>query len=55
MNLKTQKILALLVLAVGVLLLVYMVTVESEPGLLPLALIAAGVALYALARRRASA
>jgi hypothetical protein len=37
---------------IGAALLVYMVVVEDEPGALPLALIAAGVAWFLLARSR---
>ena len=39
---KLQAILAAVVLALGLLLLGYMVTVEGEPGALPLALVFAG-------------
>lgn len=42
----------LVLLALGGLLLVYMVLVESEPGAVPLALIATGGVWYAVARRR---
>jgi hypothetical protein len=38
--------------AVGLALLVYMVTVESEPGAIPLLLVVAGVTWYFVARRR---
>ena len=42
---------ALALTLVGVLLLGYMVTVEGEPGLLPLVLTVAGVAWFLVARR----
>ncbi|MGV3484012.1 MAG: hypothetical protein ACO1RT_06325 [Planctomycetaceae bacterium] len=41
-----------LVILVGVALLAYMVTVESEPGLIPLLLIASGTTWYLVARAR---
>jgi hypothetical protein len=41
------------VVAVGLTLLVYMVTVESEPGAIPLLLVVAGATWYFVARRRA--
>jgi hypothetical protein len=39
----------------GVALLAYMIVVEDEPGALPLALIAAGVAWFLVARLRVRA
>ncbi len=44
--------LSALLLGVGLLLLAFMVTVESEPGALPLALILAGAVWHVAARRR---
>ena len=41
-----------LVILLGIALLVYMVTVESEPGLIPLLLIASGTTWYLVARAR---
>jgi hypothetical protein len=46
-----QGWMALALTLVGVLLLGYMVTVEGEPGLLPLVLTVAGVAWFLVARR----
>ena len=37
---------------IGALLMGYMITVEGEPGLLPLALVVGGLSGLALARRR---
>ena len=42
----------ILSIAVGVVLLAYMVVVEDEPGALPLALVVGGLAWLFLARRR---
>jgi hypothetical protein len=47
-----QNIFSLITIAVGLILLVYMITVEDEPGALPLFLIVAGAAWYAWNRRR---
>jgi hypothetical protein len=44
--------LSLLVVALGVALLIYMITVEDEPGALPLALIVGGIAWLVIARVR---
>ena len=38
--------------AIGAALLVYMIAVESEPGLLPLVLVFGGLAAWVVARRR---
>lgn len=51
-RLRLQSLLSLLVVALGAVLLVYMVVVESEPGALPLGLLAAGIAWYASTRIR---
>lgn len=52
MKLKTQKTASLLILGIGLVLLVYMVTVEGEPGALPLLLILLGGGWYAITRLR---
>ncbi len=39
-----QLIISVVILIIGVLLLVYMILVESEPGALPLALVLGGLA-----------
>ena len=53
MRVATQKRIALGVTLVSIALMVYMVTVESEPGALPLALIVGGLIWYFVARARA--
>lgn len=50
-----QAVLSALTVVLGVALLVYMVTVESEPGAIPLLLIAAGTGWFLVIRRRARA
>ena len=51
-RMQVQGRLSLGVLVVGFLLLVYMITVEDEPGALPLLLIVAGSAGYCISRYR---
>jgi hypothetical protein len=46
-----QKYLSLATLALGLLLLAYMIPVEGEPGAIPLALVAVG-AVWSYAARR---
>lgn len=46
---KIQKTISLVMTALGLALLVMMVTTEGEPGALPLGLVLAGVAGYATA------
>jgi hypothetical protein len=41
-----------LLIAIGLALLAYMIVVESEPGLVPLLLIGAGIGWYLAARAR---
>lgn len=41
-KLKTHKLLSILITAIGILLMIYMITVESEPGAIPLLLILLG-------------
>ena len=47
-----HTILPLGLVAIGAALMTYMIAVESEPGLLPLALVAAGVVWLVAARVR---
>ncbi len=47
-----HTILAVLTIAIGAVLLVYMVTVESEPGAIPLLLLVAGTAWLFLTRAK---
>jgi|Wag4MinimDraft_19_1082662.scaffolds.fasta_scaffold99190_1 hypothetical protein len=46
------KSIAILTIALGILLLVYMIRFESEPGALPLALIFAGFGMFFVYRKR---
>lgn len=41
-KLKLQRLLAVMIATIGILLLTYMITVENEPGALPLLLITSG-------------
>jgi hypothetical protein len=50
-KIQLKKYLPALIVTIGVLLLIYMITVESEPGAIPLLLIVAGIALYFMIRR----
>ncbi len=51
-RLKTQVRLSLGILVVGLVLMTYMITVESEPGALPLLLVIVGIAAYFISRYR---
>ena len=51
-TLKLNRVGSLVTVAVGLILLAYMVTVEDEPGALPLAMLLAGAAWYVATRRR---
>jgi hypothetical protein len=51
-RLLVHSVLSMLVTAVGVALLIYMITVEDEPGAVPLALIALGIGWFIFARAR---
>lgn len=51
-GLAVQRAIAAGILAIGLALLAFMVTVEGEPGLLPLLLVLAGGAWLALAQTR---
>jgi len=41
-KLKTHNFISILIIAIGFILLIYMITVEDEPGALPLLLIVVG-------------
>ena len=47
-----HTVLSMLVIALGAALLVYMITVEDEPGAVPLLMIAAGIGWLVFARVR---
>lgn len=49
-KLKIHVLLSGLITVVGIVLLVFMVTVESEPGAIPLLLIVIGIGWYFVAR-----
>lgn len=49
---KTQPTLSSIVLVLGLILLVYMVTVESEPGALPLAMVLVGSIWHWISRKK---
>ena len=51
-RLKVHTIFSVLILAIGAVLMTYMVTVESEPGLLPALLVVAGIGWYLITRAR---
>jgi len=48
---KTHLILSLIMLVLGLFLLVFMITVESEPGALPLALVVIGSIWHWISRK----
>lgn len=50
-NHKTQLRISTVVLIIGLVLLVYMVIVESEPGALPLAMVLGGLVWNVVVRR----
>jgi hypothetical protein len=49
-NLKRGKILSILIILLGTILLIYMITIEYEPGALPLFLIVVGTVLLIINR-----
>lgn len=49
---KVHTLLSILTVVAGLLLMTYMVAVESEPGAVPLLLIAAGVGWFVVTRVR---
>jgi hypothetical protein len=49
---RIQPALPLFIVAIGLMLLGYMVTVEGEPGLVPLLMLAIGTVWFFLARQR---
>jgi hypothetical protein len=51
-KLKVHTILSVLTFVIGLLLLIYMVSVESEPGAIPLLLVVLGTAWYLVTRAR---
>ena len=51
-NRKVHALLSVLTILIGVALLIYMVTVEDEPGAVPLLLIVVGSGWYLVTRNR---
>jgi len=51
-NLKLQSILSILAIFIGLMLLLYMIVVEDEPGAIPLILIVFGVIWYLVTKSR---
>lgn len=51
-KIKAQGRISIGVLVVGLILMTYMITVEDEPGALPLLLVAGGTAGYFISRYR---
>ncbi len=51
-HLSLQKILSVLIIAVGIILFMYMIYIEDEPGAVPLLLIALGAGWYLMTRNR---
>ena len=51
-KLKLQKIISVLITLLGIILLVYMITVEDEPGALPLLMIVTGSGWYFITKSR---
>ena len=49
---KMSKMLSLLTVFVGIVLLIYMIMVEDEPGALPLLLIVTGVVWFIISRNQ---
>ena len=47
-----HKLLSTLSIVIGIVLLIYMIYVEDEPGGIPLLLIVFGIAWYLITRRR---
>lgn len=45
-KLKMHRLLSILIAVIGILLMVFMITVESEPGAIPLLLIATGAGWF---------
>ncbi len=51
-KLRVHKMLSALTIAIGLVLLIYMITVESEPGAIPLLLIVLGTGWHFITRAR---
>ncbi|HEU4883246.1 MAG TPA: hypothetical protein VFT45_13390 [Longimicrobium sp.] len=51
-RLKMQSMLSILVIVIGILLMIFMITTEDEPGAIPLGLIVLGIGGYLVTRAR---
>ncbi len=51
-SLRLHKIISILTIVIGVVLMIYMISVESEPGAIPLLLILLGAGWYLVTRVR---
>jgi len=51
-NLKLQRTLSILAIFIGLMLLLYMIVVEDEPGAIPLFLIVIGMIWYFVTKSR---
>jgi hypothetical protein len=51
-KLKVHALLSVLAIVIGILLMIFMITTEDEPGAIPLGLIALGTGWYLLTRAR---
>ena len=49
---KMHTLLSVLTTVIGIVLLIFMITVESEPGAIPLLLIATGASWYFITRHK---
>lgn len=53
-QLKLYKLISAVTIAIGIVLLIYMISVESEPGAIPLLLVTLGAGCYGITRFRIS-
>ena len=51
-KLKTQKIISMIITFLGIILLIYMITVEDEPGAIPLLMIVGGTVWFFITKSR---
>lgn len=51
-RLRLHTVMSVLTIAVGLVLMTMMIVVESEPGTIPLLLVASGIAWYLITRAR---
>ena len=51
-KLKQQKIISMIITFLGIILLIYMITVEDEPGAIPLLMIVGGTVWFFITKSR---